>query len=82
MLARLRSGHSLLLASYRDRVRGSGDTCHRCQLCPETLEHFMRECEASEAIRVRVFGVSSPPLSVLSGEPQKVLQYLRELRLL
>ena len=82
VLARLRSGHSLLLASYRDRVRGSGDTCHRCQLCPETLEHFMRECEASEAIRVRVFGVSSPPLSVLSGEPQKVLQYLRELRLL
>ena len=81
LLARLRSGHSLLLASYRDRVHGSGDTCHRCQLEPETLQHFMRECEATEATRARVFGCSSPPLSVLTGDPQRVLQYLRELRI-
>ena len=81
LLARLRSGHSLHLASYRDRVHGSGDTCHRCGE-PETLQHFMQECQASEATRVRVFGVSTPPLSVLSGDPNRVLQYLRELRLL
>ena len=81
LLARLRSGHSLHLASYRDRVHGSGDTCHRCGE-PETLQHFMQECQASEATRVRVFGVSAPPLSVLSGDPNRVLQYLRELRLL
>ena len=35
LLARLRSGHSLHLASYR----GSGDTCHRCG-APETLHHL------------------------------------------
>ena len=82
LLARLRSGHSLILASYQDRVHGSGATCHRCNRDPETLSHFMRECEATEAIRVRIFGHSSPPLSVLIGEPRRVLQYLQELSLL
>ena len=82
LLARLRSGHSLHLASYQDRVHGSGATCHRCQNGPETLEHFCSECEATEAIRMRIFGLASPPLSVLLGEPRRVLQYCRELRLL
>ena len=82
LLARLRSGHSLILASYQDRVHGTGATCHRCNQDPETLTHFMRECEATEAIRVRIFGHSSPPLSVLIGEPRRVLQYLQELSLL
>ena len=82
LLARLRSGHSLHLASYQDRVHGSGATCHRCQNGPETLEHFCSECEATEAIRMRIFGMPSPPLSVLLGEPRRVLQYCRELRLL
>ena len=40
LLARLRSGHSLHLASYRDRVHGGGDTCHWCQFDPETLAFY------------------------------------------
>ena len=79
-LARLRSGHSLLLAAHRNRVRGEEETCPRCRQAPETLRHFIQECEATEARRVFIFGNASPPLSVLSGEPKKVLQYCRDLR--
>ena len=54
LLASLRIGHLLHLASYWDRVHGGGDTCHRCKDDPETLMHFMQECEAT-GIRVWVF---------------------------
>ena len=80
LLARLRSGHSHILASYRNKVQGADETCQRCSLAPETLQHFLQECEATEARRVAIFGLSSPPLSVLSGEPKKVLQFCRDLR--
>ena len=82
MLAKLRSGHTTLLAAYKGWVQGSEETCSRCLSEPETLAHFMSGCEAMEARRVRIFGNASPPLSVLSGEPQKVLQFCRELKLL
>ena len=82
LLARLRSGHTTLLAAYKGRVQGSEETCPRCLSEPETLAHFMSGCEATEARRVRIFGNASPPLSVLSGDPKKVLQYCRELKLL
>ena len=82
LLARLRSGHTTHLAAYKGRVQGSDETCARCLAAPETLAHFLGQCEATEARRVRIFGNASPPLSVLSGDPQKVLQYCRELGLL
>ena len=49
LLARLRSGHSHILASYRNKVQGADETCQRCSLAPETLQHFLQECEATEA---------------------------------
>jgi ribonuclease HI len=82
-LARLRSGHSLLLAKYRHML-GLVDSaaCSRCGAEVEDLEHFLRFCPATEARRVGCFGCSRPPLSVLAGDPAAAASYLRSLRLL
>ena len=77
VLAQLRSGHSLHLATYKNRVSGDDSTCPRCGEGDETLEHLFQSCIALEACRVTCFGSPSPPLSVLWGEPDRVVRYLR-----
>ena len=83
MVARLRSGHSLHLASYRAR-RGLGEspTCPRCGEEDEDLEHWFRKCPATAVLRVGCFGRPDPPLATLSGGGGTVASYLRGLRLL
>ena len=72
LLARLRSGHCLQLAAYRDWVQEIGSTCQRCNNAPETVAHLMANCEATEALRVLIFWEASPTIFVLSGEPRKL----------
>ena len=82
-MAQLRSGHSNILAAYRHRLGlAPSPTCPHCEGEVETLEHWLRGCPATEALRVGCFGVSSPPLSWLCRKPEAVALYLRGLRLL
>ena len=82
MVARLRSGHSTILAAYRHRI-GQGDdpSCQRCGAPVEDLEHWLSQCPASLGHRMSCFGVAVPPLSSL-GDSRAVASYLRGLRLL
>ena len=83
VLAQLRSGHSRVLQAYMHRI-GVAPTpmCPRCYEAEEDLKHFMQECPATLALRIQVFGVARPALSVLSRETGTVASYLRRLRLL
>ena len=46
LLAKIRSGHSILFAAYRKRIDESeDDTCPSCQLEPQTMEHWMTSCQ-------------------------------------
>ncbi len=82
-LAQLRSGHSKMLAAYRQRLApGEDPTCPRCGEEEETLEHWLQRCVATEAHRMRCFGTVRPPLAVLVEDPGAVALYLRSLRLL
>ena len=60
LLARLRIGHCLHLAAYRDWVQSSGSTCQRCSNAPETMTYFLANWEATKALRVIIFGEASP----------------------
>ena len=81
-IARLRTGHSWLLPSYRARFgRGESSVCCNCSLEEGTLEHLFR-CPVTEPRRWSVFGCPGPPLSVMVEDPVAVASYLWGLRLL
>ena len=81
LLAQLRSGHCRRLAAYRSVVvDGSSPTCPRCGEAPEDLEHWLQRCPATAEDRRNVFGVTSPPLSVLYQDPVAALAHARSLR--
>ena len=80
LLAQLRSGHCRKLAAYHKVVDDTADaTCPHCGREPETLEHWLQTCTASADRRRAEFGVTSPPLSVLTENPVAVLAYARGL---
>lgn len=82
-IARLRSGHSTILAAYRARFgMGADSTCPHCNDGDEDLTHWLCQCVRSAALRMHCFGVVAPPLSVLASESGAVASYLRGLRLL
>ena len=77
MLAKLRSGHSTLLAAYRKRIGMSeSDTC--CGIAPQTLIHWMCECTANEDIRVEIFGREDfRELGSLTKFPKKAIAFAK-----
>ena len=80
-LSQLRSGHSLLLAAYRTRLNPDLDpTCPRCGEEPESLEHIVQRCQASEALRVDCFGHPSPPALGFGRPPSSGLAVFPEAR--
>lgn len=82
-LARLRSGHSTLLAAYQHMVgRSDSPICPRCEVGAETLSHFMQDCPSTIRARIECFGTHVPHLSCLSTEPKAAASYLRRLCLL
>ena len=80
-LARLRTGHFLLLSSYRHRIGlEDGDTCLSCDNGePEDAEHLLTRCPATARARHDAFGREDPTLAEVFGDADRVLGYLRRL---
>jgi hypothetical protein len=78
LLAQLRTGHSLLLGEYRNRVQGTDSTCPRCGEEEETLEHVLQRCPNLESPRRRNFVRVPPPLSVMTMYQSEVARFFRE----
>ncbi len=44
---------------------------------PQTIEHWLRRCPRLDATRQNIFGSPSPPLKVLTTDPERVLALAR-----
>ncbi len=78
LLARLRAGHTRLLKTYAHLLDPAADpTCPLCKEEPQTLEHWLQRCPNLDGLRQHTFGGSSPPLGVLTTDPEKVLALAR-----
>ena len=78
LLAQLRTGHCPALAAYRALVSpGFNGNCPLCLQAPQTVEHWLQECDASASVRMRILGASAPHLSVLRTDPEAVVAYAR-----
>ncbi len=74
-LARLRTSDALLLKVYVYLLDPSTDSS-LCPLCKEeqqTIENWLRRCPRLDANRQNIFGSPSPPLTVLTIDPERVL---------
>ncbi len=78
LLARLRAGHTPLLKAYAHLLDPAADpTCSLCKDEPQTLEHWLQRCPNLDVLRQHTFGSPSPPLGVLTTDPEKVLALAR-----
>ncbi len=74
LLARLRSGHTPLLKVDAQLLDPAVDpTCPLCKVEPQTLELWLQRCPNLDVFRQRTFGSPSPPLRVLTNDPEKAL---------
>ncbi len=55
--------------------------CHCCGEEPQTVEHWLQRCPNAVALRHQLFGVPSPPLSVLTTNPGSMLALARKILL-
>lgn len=78
LLAQLRCGHCPRLAAYAALYRpGVNEVCPSCRQAPQTLEHWLRTCDALAPTRLLTFGAAAPPLSVLATDPLAVVAFAR-----
>lgn len=79
LLAQLRTGHCLKLASYRHRLdEEQSPLCPRCdEEQEETLEHWLTKCPALNAERQATFGTCTVGLGALTYDPGGVLALAR-----
>ena len=78
--ARLRTGHSTLLAAYRHRIGQQADpTCPECREEEETLAHLMTECPARAGLRRDIFGRDDPLMREVLSDPTGLVALLRRL---
>ena len=57
LLAKIRSGHTILFAAFRNRIDDTKDpTCPLCNDAPQDLEHWMTTCPGTLAARYELFG--------------------------
>ncbi len=74
LLARLRAGHTPLLKADANLLDPSADPLHPlCKEEPQTIEHWLRRCPRLDATRQDIFGSPSPPLKVLTTDPERLL---------
>jgi len=78
LLAQLRTGHSLLLGEYRNRIQGTDYACPRCGEEEETLEHVLQRCPNLESPRRRNFVQVPLPLSIMTTNQPEAARYFRE----
>ena len=78
LLAQLRSGHCKELKAYQHRLDETKDeTCPRCQLEAETVQHWL-SCPANIRKRQDIFGDDDVPLGMMTKNPGLILAYARE----
>ena len=71
MLARLRSGHNMLLSGYRTLINpAESPSCPRCEEANETVEHWLVDCPGTLAARQEIFGRTTVELSILTEDPE------------
>ena len=79
-VARLRTGHSLLLRSYRHRLgQAEDDSCPECEEDVETLEHRLTTCPARASLRRAVYGRDDPTAQEALSDPHRLVEHLRRL---
>ncbi len=67
---------SLLLLLAGDVETNPGPSC--CGEEPQTVEYWLQRCPNAVALRQKLFGEPSPPLSVLTTNPGSVLALARK----
>ncbi len=76
--ARLRAGHTPLPKAYTNLLDPAADpTCPLCKVEPQTLEHWLQRWPNPDVLRQHTFGSPSPPIGVLTTDPEKVLALAR-----
>jgi ribonuclease HI len=79
-LAQIRSGEFIAFGDYQKRLDNESDPiCKRCKLMPDSVKHWLTECEASLADRQKIFGNTIVGLEVLSGRPSECVALSRKL---
>ncbi len=82
LLARLRAGHIPLLKAYANQLDTTVDPKGpSCGEEPQTVEHWLQRCPNAVALRHQLFGVLSPPLSVLTTNPGSMLALAKKILL-
>jgi ribonuclease HI len=78
-IRRIRSGHSMSLASYRHRLDDTiSDSCRFCGIEPESISHLFR-CGSLSTPLIRAFGVARPHISVLTLDEDGSRAYLLDI---
>ncbi len=78
LLAHLRSGHTPLFKGYAHLLDPAADPkCPPYKEDPQTLEHWLQRFLNLDVLRQRKFDSHSPPLGVLTTDPEKVLPLAR-----
>ncbi len=78
ILAHVRAGHTPPLKAYAHLLDPAANpTCPLCKEEPQTLEHWLQRCPNLDVPRQHPFGSPSPPLGVLTTDPEKVLAFDR-----
>ncbi len=75
LLARLRAGHTPLLKAYTHLLDPAADPTW--PLCKEEPQTLAAECPNLDVLRQQTCGSPSPPLGVLTTDPEKVLALAR-----
>ena len=79
-LARIRTGHSMLLRAHRHWLKQEPDaTCPECELEDETLTHLLTDCPARALLRRDVFGRDDPTVKEALGDPLRLVDFLKRL---
>ena len=78
LLAQLRSGHHNALRHYKHRVAQDLDSlCPDCNDDDHTLEHWLIDCPAHSAWRMKTFGSPSGSLEWLATHPEEVVAHAK-----
>ncbi len=70
--------HPLLKAYVKQLDTTVDPKCPSCGEDPQTVEHWLQRCPNAVALRQQLFGEPSPPLSVLTTNPDRVLALSRK----
>ncbi len=78
LLVHIRAGHIPLLKAFANLLDPSADSlCPLCKEEPQTIELWLRRCPSIDATRQNTLGNPSPPLKVLTTDPETVLALAR-----